>query len=132
MTLETKPSRAKRSCLIESNSPDLFETCVSISLEVTVTPIISGTSSFTEEVAWLQEDIRTDPSVTVDTFIPETTPSRVEPETEVHLPKHLEVEFYNSEGATPLVSITTEAIPSSAPEIFYGPDGQPLPPGLVA
>ena len=81
----------------------------------TITPIISGTSAFREEVPQLQEDIRTDPSVTVDTYILETTPSRVDPETEVHLPEHLEVEFQNSKGITPPVSVTIEAIPSSAP-----------------
>ena len=80
LTLETKPFRAKRSHLTGSNSPDLFETCVSTSSETTVTLIISGTSAFTEEVPRLQEDIRTDPNVMVDASIPGTTPSRADPE----------------------------------------------------
>ncbi|CAA2991016.1 Hypothetical predicted protein, partial [Olea europaea subsp. europaea] len=37
----------------------------------------------------------------------------------------------DSEGVIPQTSITTDSIPSSAPEIFYGPDGLPLPPGLI-
>jgi len=129
---KTKPFQEKRSRLIESNSPCLFETCVSTSLEIPITPIISSTSAFTEEVPQLQEDIRIDPSVIVDTSIPETTPSRGDPETEVHLPEHLEVEFQNSEGVTPPISVTAKAIPSSAPKIFYRPDGLPLPSRLIS
>lgn len=132
LTLETKPFREKRSRLTESNSLGLFETCVLTSSETPVTPIISGTSTFIEEVPQLQEDVRIDPSVMLDTSIPETAPSRANLETEVHLLEHLEVEFQNSKGVTPPVSVTAEAIPSSAPEIFYGPDGLPLPPGLIS
>ena len=79
LPLEVKPIWAKRSYLTESNSSGLFETFVSTSSETLVTLIISGTSAFREEVPWLQEDIRTDTSVMVDTSIPETTPSRVDP-----------------------------------------------------
>lgn len=89
----------------------------------------------------------------VDTSVPEITPSRVdlepilvqtratfepivvqEPpfETKFHLPEHLDVEFEYSEGVTPPVSVTTETIPSSAPEIFYRPYDLPLPIGLIA
>jgi len=50
LTPETKTFRAKRSHLTESTSLGLFETCVSTSLEGPVTPIISSTSDFTEEV----------------------------------------------------------------------------------
>ena len=50
LTLEMKPFREKRTCLTELNSPGLFETCVSTSSQTPVTPIISGTSAFTEEV----------------------------------------------------------------------------------
>lgn len=132
LTPETKPFRAKWSHLTESNSLGLFETCVSTSSEATVTPIISSTSAFTEEVPQLQEDIRTDPIVTVNTSISEIAPARADPEIEVHLPEHLEVEFQNSEGVNPLVSVIARAIPSSAPEIFYGPDSLPLPPRLIA
>ena len=95
MTLETKPSCEKQSHLTESNSPDLFETCVSTSSKTTATPIIFGTSSFTEKFPQLQEDIRTDHSVIVDTSIPEADPPRTNPKLEVHLPEHLEVEFQN-------------------------------------
>jgi len=132
LTLETKPFREKWSHLIESNSPGLFETLVSTSSEITVTLIISVTSAFRGEVPQLQENIRIDLSVTIETFIPETTPSRVDPKAEVHLPEHMEVEFQNSKGITPLISITIEAIPSSAPEIFYRPDGLPLLARLIA
>ena len=68
----------------------------------------------------------------VDTSIPEATPPRTDLETEVHLPEHIEVGLQNSEGVTPPVSVTTEATLSSAPEIFNGPNGLPLPPGLIA
>jgi len=50
LTSEMKPFWAKRSRLTESNSLHLFETCVSTSSKTTVTPIISGTSTFREEV----------------------------------------------------------------------------------
>ena len=36
------------------------------------------------------------------------------------------------ESVIPQTSVTVDFIPSSAPEIFYGPDGLPLPPGLIA
>lgn len=114
LTLEMKPFWAKRSHLTGLNSPGLFETCVSTSSETPVTSIISGTPTFTEEVPQLQEDIRIDPSVMVNTSIPEPASSRVD-----------------SEGVTPLVSVTEEAIPSSAPKIFYEPGSLPLPPGLI-
>ena len=38
----------------------------------------------------------------------------------------------DSESVIPKTSVATESIPSSAPEIFYGPDGLPLPHGLIA
>jgi len=93
LTPKTKSFRAKQSCLTESNSPDLFETCVSTSSEITITLIIFGTSALREGILQLQEDIRTDPSVTVDTSIPETTPNRADPEIEIHLLEHLEFAF---------------------------------------
>ena len=93
LTLEMKPSWTKRSCLTVSNSPDLFETCVSTSSETKVTPIISGTFAFIEEVPQSQEDIRT-----VNTSIPALTPSRDD-----------------SEGVTPPTSVAAEYLPSSAP-----------------
>lgn len=51
---------------------------------------------------------------------------------EVRLPEHLDFEFQYSEAVTPPVSIIVEAIPSLAPEIFYGPDNLPFPPGLIS
>ena len=98
-----------------SKSPGLFETCVSTSSETPVTPTISGIPTSTKEAPQLQEDIRTDPSVTVNTSIPEPAPSRID-----------------SEGVTPPTFVAAEFVPSSAPEIFYGADGLPLPPGLIA
>lgn len=62
-----------------------------------------------------QEDIRTNPSVTVNASIPESAPSTVD-----------------SEGVTPPATVATKSIPSLAPEIFYGPNGLPLPPRLIA
>ena len=38
----------------------------------------------------------------------------------------------NSEGVNPPTSIAAKCAPSSAPEIFYGPDDLSLPPGLIA
>ena len=131
LTPETKPFRAKRTRLNRSKSPGFFETCVSTSSETPVTPTIFGIPASIKEVPQLQEDIRIDPSVTVNTSIPKLAPSKYDPETKVHLPKHLEVEFQNLECVTPPVSITVEVIPSSALEIFYGPDGLPLPSRLV-
>ena len=115
LTLETKLFRAKRTRLTGSKSPGLLETYVSTSSETLVTPTISGIPAFTEEVPQSQEDIRTDPSVTVNTSIPEPAPSRAD-----------------SEGVSPPTSVVVESTPSSAPEIFYGPDGLPLPPRLIA
>jgi len=80
----------------------------------------------------LQEDIGTNPSVTIDTSIPKTAPDRADLETKVHLLEHLEVEFQNSEDVTPPVSITAESIPSLTPKVFYEPDYLPLPPRLIS
>ena len=38
----------------------------------------------------------------------------------------------SSESVIHQTSVAADSIPSSAPEIFYGPDGLPLPPGLIA
>ena len=114
LTLEMKPFRANRSRLTRSKSLGLFETCVSTSSETPVTPTISGISASTEEFPQLQEEIRTDPSVMVNTSILEPAPSRVD-----------------SKGVTPPASVAAESIPSPTPEIFYEPDGLPLPPGLI-
>ena len=91
LTPETKSFWVKRTCLTGSKSHGSFETCVSTSYETLVTPTISGTSASIEEVPQLQEDIRIDPSVTVDTSIPKIALYGVHPKTEVHLPEHLEV-----------------------------------------
>ena len=93
----------------------MFVTCVSTSSETPVTPTISGIPASIEEVPQLQEDIRTDPSVTVNASILEPAPSRTD-----------------SEGVTPPAYITSESIHSSTPELFYKPDGLPLPLGFVA
>ena len=51
----------------------------------------------------------------VNTYIPETTPSRAD-----------------SEGVTPPTIVATEIVPSLAQKIFYGPEDLPLPPRLIA
>ena len=38
----------------------------------------------------------------------------------------------DSEGVIPQTFVAAESIPSSAPEVFYGPDSLPLPPDLIA
>ena len=37
----------------------------------------------------------------------------------------------DSDSVVPRTSVVVDIIPSSALEIFYGPDGLPLPPGLI-
>ena len=115
LSSESKLLRTKKTRLTGSNSPRRVRTTVSTPLESPVTPKISGTPAFTEEVPRPQEDSRTDPSVRVNTYIPERTPS-----------------IADSEGVVLQTSVTVESIPSSAPEIFYRPDGLPLPPSLIA
>ena len=115
LTPETKPFWAKQTCLTGSKYPGLFEAFVSTSSETPVTPTISGIPTSTEEVPQPQKDITTDPSVTVNTSITEPAPS-----------------IADSEGVTPKASVAAEPIPSSATEIFYRPDGLPLPPRLIA
>ena len=110
-----KPFRAKLTRLTRSKSPGLFETCVSTPSETPVTPTISGIPASTKEVPQLQEDIRTDPSVIVNTSILEPAPYSID-----------------SEGVTPPASVTAESITSLALEIFYEPNGLPLPLGLIA
>ena len=53
--------------------------------------------------------------MTINTSIPKPAPSTAD-----------------SEGVTPQTSVAAELISSSAPEIFYGPDSLPLPPGLIS
>jgi len=93
----------------------LVGTIVPTPTETLVTPNISGIPASTKEVPQPQEDSRTDPSVTVNTSIPELAPSTAD-----------------SKGVIPKTFVAAESIPSSALEIFYGPDSLLLPPGLIA
>ena len=61
--------------------------------------------------------------------------------TVILLPKHLDFEFEHSEvvalpeddqPVTPQTLVTIETSASSTPKIFYGPDGEVLPLGLIA
>ena len=110
-----KPLRAKRTRLTRSKSPTVVRTSVPTTSETLVTPTISGNPAFTEEVLQLPRDSDTDPSLRVDTCLTEPVISLTSPESVV-----------------PQTSVAVDFIPSSAPEIFYGPDGLPLPPGLIA
>ena len=101
--------------LTGSKSPVKVRTSVPMPSETPVMPNISGIPTFTEEVQRPPKDSITDPSVKVNTCITGATPSTAD-----------------SEGVIPQTSIAVDSIPSSAPEIFYGPDGLPLPPVLIA
>ena len=90
-------------------------TSVLTSSETPVTPNISGIPSSIEEVPQPQEDNRIDPSVKLNTCIPEPAPSTAD-----------------SEGVIPQTFVAAKYIPSSTPEIFYAPDSLPLPPGFIA
>lgn len=83
--------------------------------ETPVTPNVSGIPTSIEEVLQPQGDSRIDPSVTVNTYIPEPAPSTAD-----------------SECVIPQISVAAESIPSLSPEIFYGPDDIPLQPRLIA
>lgn len=105
----------KRTRLTGSKSPRLVGASTPTSSEIPVTLKISGIPASTGEIPQQQKDITTDPSVTINTSIPEPAPSTVD-----------------SEGVTTQLSTAAELTSSSAPEIFYGPDSLPLPPGLIA
>jgi len=112
---ESKLFYTNRTHLISSKSLGLVGTSVPTPSETSVTLNIYGIPAFVEEVSQPPEDSRIDPSVKVNTSIPEPAPSAAD-----------------SEGVIPQTSVVTESIPSSAPKIFYEPDGLPLPPGLIA
>ena len=112
---ESKLVRTKRTSLIGSKSPVKVRKNVPTTSETPVTPNISGIPAFTEEVQQPPKDSITDPSAKVNTRITEPAPSTTD-----------------SEGVIPQTSVTADSIPSSALEIFYGPDGLPLPPGLIS
>jgi len=115
LSLEFKLLRTKRTHLTSSKSPGKVRTSVPTPSKTPVTPNISGIPTFTEEVQQPPKDSSTDPSVKVNTCITEPTPSTAD-----------------SEGVIPQTFVATDSITSSALEIFYGPDGLPLPPGLIA
>ena len=112
---EPKLLRTKQTHLIGSKFPGKVRTSVPTPLETLVTLNISRIPAFTEEVQQPPKDSSTDPSVKVNTCITEPAPSTAD-----------------SEGLVPQTSVAVDLITSSAPEKFYGPDGLPLPPGLIA
>ena len=112
---ESKLVRTKRTRLTGSKSPVKVRTSVPTTSETPVTPNISGIPAFIEGVQRAPKDSSTDPSMKVNTCITEPVPSTT-----------------GSESVTPQTSVAVDSIPSSAPEISYGPDGLPLPPGLIA
>ena len=112
---EPKVVRAKRSRWTRSKSPLKVRTEVPTTSEILVTPDISGTPASIEEVQRQQKDNCIDPSLKTSTCLTEPVPSETGPQS-------LVVQ----------TTVAVEATPSSAPEIFYGPDGLPLPPGLIA
>ena len=112
---ESKPLRAKRTRLTESKSLGKVRTSVLTTSEIPVTPKISGIPTSTEEVLQLPRDNIADPSLRVNTCVSEPVSS-----------------VTGSDSVVPRTSVAVDTIPSSAPEIFYGPDGLPLPPGLIA
>jgi len=101
--------------LTGSKSPGKVRTSVPTTSEIPVAPNISDIPAFTEEVLQLPKDSNTDPSLQVHTCVTEPVSS-----------------VTGSESVVPQTSVVADPIPSSAPEIFYGPDGLPLPPGLIA
>ena len=111
---ESKTVRTKRTRLTGSKSPLKVRTSVPTTSEVPVTPNISGNPASIEEVQQPQKDSNTDPSLGANTCITEPVPSVTGPESFV-----------------PQTTVAVETTTSSAPEIFYGPDGLPLPPSLI-
>ena len=101
----------KQTRLTGSKSPGKVRTSVPTPSETPITPNISGIPAFIEEVSQPPKDSRVDPSVKVNTCVTKPAPS-----------------IADSEGVIPQTSVAADSIPSSAPEIFYGPDGLPLPP----
>jgi hypothetical protein len=112
---EPRVVRTKRTRWTRSKSPFKVRTEVPTTSEILVTPNISGIPASIEEVQQQQKDSCTDPSLKTSTCITEPVPSETGPQS-------LVVQ----------TTVAVEATPSSAPEIFYGPDGLPLPPGLIA
>jgi len=107
--------RTKRTRLTGSKCPGKVRTSVPTTSETPVTPKISGIPALTEEVQQPPKDSNTDPSLRVNTCDTEPVSSTT-----------------GSESVVPQTSVAADSIPSSAPEIFYGPDGLPLPLGLIA
>ena len=115
LSLESKLLRTKRTRLTDSKSPGKVRTSVPTSSETPITPNVSGIPAFTEEVQQPPRDSSSDSSLKVNTCVTEPVSSTT-----------------CSESVIPQTSVAADSIPSLAPEIFYGPDGLPLPPGLIA
>ena len=111
---ESKTVRTKRTRLTGSKSPLKFRTSVLTTSEVPITPNISRNPASTEEVQQPQKDSDTDPSLRVNTCVTEPITSTT-----------------GSESLALHTSVAVDSTPSSALEIFYGPDGLPLPLGLI-
>ena len=112
---ESKTVRTKRTRITGSKSPIKVRTSVPTTSEISVTPNISRNPASIEEVQQPQRDSDTDPSLRTNTCVTEPVPS-----------------VTGSESLVLQTSVAVDSTSSSAPEIFYGPDGLPLPPGLIA
>jgi len=112
---ESKLVRTRQTRLTGSKSPVKVRTSVPTTSETAVTPNISGIPTSTEEFQQPQKDSSTDPSLRVNTCVTEPVPFTT-----------------GSESLTLQTSVAADSIPSLALEIFYGPDGLPLPPSLIA
>jgi len=112
---ESKTVRTKRTRIAGSKSPIKVRTSVPTTSEIPVTPNISGNPASVEEVQQPQRDSDTDPSPRTSTCVSRPVPS-----------------VTGLESLFPQTTVAVETTPSSAPEIFYGPDGLPLPLGLIA
>ena len=114
-SLSPGPLWEKRTRLTGSKSPGKVRTSVPTTYEILVTPNISRIPASTEEVLQLPRDSIIDPCLRINTCVTEPVSSVI-----------------GSDSVVPRTSITVDITPSSAPKIFYGPDGLPLPPGLIA
>lgn len=112
---ESKLLRTKQTHLTGSKSPGKVRIGVPTTSKILVTQNISGIPAFTEEVQQPPRDSSTDPILRVSTCVTELVSS-----------------VTGSEVVVPQTSVVVDSIPSSAPKIFYRPDGLPLPPGLIA
>ena len=112
---KSKTVRTKRTRLTGSKSPIKVRTTVPTTSEIPVTPNISGNPASTEEVQQPQRESDIDSSLRANTCVTEPVPS-----------------VTSSKSLVPQTFVAVYSTPSSALEIFYRPDGLPLPAGLIA